>query len=145
MEENKVPFQQEEQPEVVEAKQNNIPFWITPLENPLTRADDAIQTGLTIHNITNLPASLSSKLNDQHIDSILKMASKEQDQAYKKDISNKIYRLVYFLVAVAGVVVFFVYLINAGVLAEMLNLIFAFAGGFGIGYGVKNILEKREK
>lgn len=145
MEENKISPQQDEQPEVVETKQNNIPYWITPLENPLARIEDSAQTGLTIQNITNLPASLSSKLNDQHIDAILKMASKEQDQAYKKDLTSKIYRLVYFLVAVSGVVVFFIYLIREGVLAEMLNLIFAFAGGFGIGYSVKNFLEKREK
>lgn len=91
-----------------------------------------------------MPNPIVSKLNENHIDRILDISEKEEENAYKDSQSNKIYNLIYVLIIVIFFVFLVVFLENKELLVEILKIVIAIVGGFGGGFGYKTYLDRKK-
>ena len=85
------------------------------------------------------------KINENHIDKIIAISSKEVEQDHEYNSSNRWFMLVVFLVIVAalcGILYFLVTEEQQGLLNDILLSLVSLIGGFGGGYGYKSYLER---
>ena len=89
---------------------------------------------------------LLSKLNEKHIDRILDISEKEEDNSFKDSQSNKRYNLFYFMLGILLFVFLTVFLVkdNKDLFLEIVKIGVAIVGGFGGGFGYKTYLDRKK-
>ena len=94
-----------------------------------------------------MPNPLLSKINEKHIDKILDIAQKEDENSYKDAQSTKKYSLVYFIFIILFVTFLIYYLVDKdkSLLLSIIEKGLYVLGGFGGGYGFKAYLDNRKK
>lgn len=88
---------------------------------------------------------LESKINEKHIDKILDIKGKYDDNIFRDTQSARKFHLIYILVAVALFVFLTLFLVSndKDLFKEIIKLFIAFVGGFGAGYGIKSYKENK--
>ncbi|HPX75415.1 MAG TPA: hypothetical protein PLW77_02405 [Bacteroidales bacterium] len=88
-----------------------------------------------------------SKINEKHIDKLLDIAQKEEDNSYKDAQSTKRYSLVYFILIVIFISFLIFYLADKdkSLLLAIIEKGLYILGGFGGGYGFKAYLDNKKK
>lgn len=122
-----------EQPEVIE----NLPPEIKKV----------VEMGFSMQRFSGaMPNPLLSKLNEKHIDRILDISEKEEENSFKDSQSNKIYNLIYFILGILFFIFLTVFLVkdNKDLFLEIVKIGVAIIGGFGGGYGYKTYLDKKK-
>jgi len=122
-----------EEPEVL----NNLPPEIKKV----------IEMGFSMQRISGpMPNPILSKLNEKHIDKILDISEKEEDNSFKDSQSNKKYNLIYFILVIIVFIFLIIFLVedNKELLLEILKIAVAIVGGFGGGFGYKTYLDKKK-
>jgi hypothetical protein len=87
---------------------------------------------------------LFEKFTEAHIDKYLDYIQKDDDSAIELKKTNRWFNLAYFfgaLVAV-GLAIYHILPIDKDFLQNIIQVLLAFAGGFGAGYGVKSREDK---
>lgn len=92
-----------------------------------------------------IPNPVLSKLNEKHIDKILEISSKEEDNSFKDSQSNKKFNFAYFIVMVLLIIFLVVFLVKdyKDILLELSKIGIAIVGGFGGGFGYKTYLDRK--
>lgn len=106
-----------------------------------------VEMGFSMQRISGpMPNPIVSKLNENHIDRILDISEKEEENAYKDSQSNKAYNLVYFILAILLFVFLIIFLVKEDkeLLVEILKIGIAIVGGFGGGFGYKTYLDRKK-
>ena len=87
---------------------------------------------------------LFEKFTESHIDKYLDYIQKDDDSAVDIKKSNRWFNLAYFVIALiaVGLAIFFIFPKDKEFLQNIIQILLAFAGGFGAGYGVKSREEK---
>ena len=86
-----------------------------------------------------VPNPIYSKITEEHITQLLKSDDKDLDNQFKYANLGRIYMLVYTILGIGLFVFLTMFLINNGykeLYFEILKLLIAFGGGFGVGFGV---------
>jgi hypothetical protein len=88
---------------------------------------------------------LESKINEKHIDRILEIKEKYDDNAFKDTQQSRKYHLIYILIAAFFFVFLTLFLVGKDVeiFKEIIKLLAIFCGGFGTGYGIKTYKDKK--
>jgi len=107
-----------------------------------------VEMGISMQRISGpMPNPLLSKINEKHIDKILDIAQKEDENSYKDAQSTKKYSLVYFIFIILFVTFLIYYLVDKdkSLLLSIIEKGLYVLGGFGGGYGFKAYLDNRKK
>jgi hypothetical protein len=107
-----------------------------------------VELGFSMQRISGpLPNPLLSKINEKHIDKILEITEKEEENSFKDAHSTKIFSLIYFIIIVSFLSFLIYYLVDKD--SVLLNTILEkglyFLGGFSGGYGFKAYLDNKKK
>jgi hypothetical protein len=88
---------------------------------------------------------LESKINEKHIDKILDIKGKYEDNIFRDTQSARKFHLIYILVAVALFIFLTLFLVSndKDLFKEIIKLFIIFVGGFGAGYGIKSYKDNR--
>jgi hypothetical protein len=88
---------------------------------------------------------LESKINEKHIDKILVIKEKYEDNIFSDTQSARKFQLIYILLGVALFVFLTLFLVSndKDLFKEIIKLFIAFVGGFGAGYGIKSYKDSR--
>lgn len=118
------------------------------LDNIPPEIKKVVEMGISMQRISSpMPNPLLSKINEKHIDKILDIAQKEEDNSYKDAQSTKKYSLVYFILIILFIT-FLIYYLGDKDKSLLLTIIekgLYVLGGFGGGYGFKAYLDNRKK
>lgn len=118
------------------------------LDNIPPEIKKVVEMGFSMQRISSpMPNPLLSKINEKHIDKILDIAQKEEDNSYKDAQSTKKYSLVYFILIILFIT-FLIYYLGDKDKSLLLTIIekgLYVLGGFGGGYGFKAYLDNRKK
>lgn len=118
------------------------------LENLPPEVKKIVQLGFSVQrSFSPEPNPLFEKINEGHIDRILDMGAKDDEYAFKESQSNKIYNLIYLIIAAAALIFTVVFLAgkNDALLSEIFKFGAVFLGGLGGGYGWKSYLDRKKK
>ncbi len=118
------------------------------LENMSPEIKKVIEMGFSMQKFSGaMPNPLLSKINEKHIDRILDISQKEEENSFKDAQSTKKYSLVYFF----AIILFFAFLIyflvdkDKSLLLNIIEKGLYVLGGFGGGYGFKAYLDNKNK
>jgi len=91
-----------------------------------------------------LLSPLESKINEKHIDKILEIKDKYDDNAFKDTQQARKFHLIYILVGVSIFVFLTLFLVgkDTELFKEILKLFISFVGGMGAGFGIKHYMKK---
>lgn len=94
----------------------------------------------------SMPNPIMEKITDKHIDKILDLGEKEENNNFENTKISRRYTMAYVIIAIALFVFLTVFLLkdNRDVYLEILKFAIAIAGGFGSGYGTKAYLDRRK-
>jgi len=94
-----------------------------------------------------LPNPLLSKITEKHIDKILDISQKEEDNSFKDAQSTKRYSLFYFLIVILFItcLIFFLVDKDKALLITIFEKGLYVLGGFGGGYGFKAYFDNKKK
>jgi len=107
-----------------------------------------VEMGFSMQRVSSpMQNPLMSKINEKHIDKILELAEKEENNTYTDAQSNKKYGVFYFIVILLFVVFLIVFLIDKdkALLLSIIEKAAYILGGFGGGYGLKSYLDNKKK
>lgn len=106
-----------------------------------------VEMGFSMQRISGpMQNPLLSKLNENHINRILDIGEKEEENIFKDSQSNKKYNLIYFILGI----LLFVFLViflgkdNKDLFLEILKVGILLIGGFGGGFGYKTFIDKKK-
>ena len=87
---------------------------------------------------------LESKINEKHIEKILDIKEKYDDNAFKDTQQARKFHLIYILIGVSIFVFLTLFLIgkDTELFKEILKLFITFVGGMGAGFGIKHYMKK---
>jgi len=117
------------------------------LDNLPPEIKKVVEMGFSMQRISGAtPNPILSKLNENHIDRILDIGEKEEDNSFKDSQSNKKYNLIYFIIGILLFIFLIVFLVkdNKELFLEILKIGVAIIGGFGGGFGYKTYLDKHK-
>jgi len=118
------------------------------LDNLPPEVKKVVEMGISMQRISGpMPNPLLSKINEKHIDKILDIAQKEEDNSYKDAQSTKKYSLVYFIFIILFIAFLIYYLVDKdkSLLLTIIEKGLYVLGGFGGGYGFRAYLDNRKK
>lgn len=107
-----------------------------------------IEMGFSMQRISgSMPNPLLSKVTEGHINKILEIADKEENNSFSDKQSSKKYNAFYFLISILFVVFLIVFLVgkDKDLLLAIIEKSTYFLGGFGSGYGVKVFIDSKKK
>lgn len=108
---------------------------------------DVVRTGISMQRFSgSMPNPLLSKITESHIDKILELSDKEDNNSFKDAQSSKRYNLFYFLAFVGLFIFITLYLAkeDKDLFTDILKIVISVAGGFGGGYGYKSYLDSKK-
>ena len=81
-----------------------------------------------------------SKITEHHIDKILEISAKDDEQKYKDTQQARKFHLLYFLLGILLFIFLTIFLVGKDIelFKEIVKLFIAFAGGLGLGYGISS-------
>lgn len=118
------------------------------LENMSPEVKKVVEMGFSMQRFSgSIPNPLLSKINEKHIDKILDISQKEEDNSYKDAQSTKKYSLIYFILIILFIGLLIYYLVDKdkSLLLTIIEKSLFIIGGFGGGYGFKAYLDNRKK
>ena len=100
-----------------------------------------------LHRVGPMPPPLFDKINEGHIDRIIKITEKSNDLVRKDRSESRKYTLAYVTI---GAILFasltaFLVVFNAEIYLELLKIIGAFVGGVGSGIWIKNYWDRKSR
>lgn len=107
-----------------------------------------IEMSLSMQRYTGpAPNPLFEKITPAHIDKILEIADKDENNSFKDAQSTKTYSLIYFILILVFLGGLILYLTdrNSGLLMSIIEKGLYVIGGFGGGYGFKAYLDNKKK
>jgi len=107
-----------------------------------------VEMGFSMQRISGpMQNPLMSKINEKHIDKILELAEKEENNSFSDAQSNKRYGVFYFIAILLFVIFLIIFLIDRdkALLLSILEKAAYILGGFGGGYGLKSYLDNKKK
>lgn len=117
-------------------------------ENMPPEIKKVVEMGISMQRFSgSMPNPLLSKINENHIDKILEISQKEEDNSYKDAQSTKKYGLIYFILIILFIGFLICYLVDKdkSLLLTIIEKGLFIIGGFGGGYGFKAYLDNRKK
>lgn len=118
------------------------------LENLPPEVKKVVEMGFSMQRISGtMPNPILSKINENHIDRILDIAQKEEDNSFKDAQSTKKYSLIYFILLIifVGFLIFYLVDKDRSLLLILVEKGLYVLGGFGGGYGFKAYIDNRKK
>ncbi|MBM2815442.1 MAG: hypothetical protein HW421_2204 [Ignavibacteria bacterium] len=103
-----------------------------------------VELGFSMQKISgSMPNPILSKVNEKHIDRILYLSEKEEDNAFHESKLRKRYNLIYVCLFMIIFIFLTIFLAkdNKDIFLELIKIGVAIVGGFGGGYGFKTYLE----
>lgn len=87
---------------------------------------------------------LESKINEKHIDKILDIKEKYEDNVFKDTQSSKKFHLIYTVIGASLFVFLTLFLVgkHSNLLEDIIKFIIGLVGGIGIGYGFKSYKDR---
>lgn len=106
--------------------------------NEIERQAQSILTMVQSHRSSVNP--LFDKFTESHIDKYLDYIQRDDDNEISLRKTNRWFHLVYFVgtVTAVGLAIYFILPKDKEFLQNIIQILLAFAGGFGAGYGVKS-------
>lgn len=94
-----------------------------------------------------MPNPMLSKINENHIDKILDIASVEEQNSYNDARQSRLFNLIYFIIIIALFIFLTIYLAaeNQELFFKILTYVASLGGGFGGGYGYKVYKDSKKK
>jgi hypothetical protein len=88
---------------------------------------------------------LESKINEKHIDKILDIKEKYEDNIFKDTQSARKFHLIYILIGVVLFVFLTLFLVtrDKDLFKEIIKLFITFVGGIGAGYAIKSYKDNK--
>lgn len=118
------------------------------LEDLPPEVREVVKSSIMMQRYTGpMPNPLFSKINENHIDKILDLAQKEDENSFSDAQSSKRYSMAYFVIFIGVFVFITLYLAkdNKELFSDILGVIISIAGGFGGGYGYKSYVDSKKK
>ena len=80
------------------------------------------------------------KINEEHIATALELAGKNDARTFEYSKAERRYRLTYVLIALAAffALTFYLLPVDKELYKQVVQVLVAFGGGFGVGYGVRH-------
>lgn len=147
---NKLPPKKEEKANLKDGKKSQEEENIQNAEiidNLPPEIKKVVEMGFSMQRFSGpMPNPFVSKLTEKHIDKILDLGIKEEDNSFVNVKLERRYNLVYFFGAVALFVFLTVFLVdnNKDLFLEILKISVVLLGGFGGGYGYKAYFDKKK-
>ncbi len=121
-------------------------------KGPRGSREEPVPQGLKLIEMIQMASStrtghpLLEKLNPQHIDKLLDIYEKDNDNTYRSAASNKWFNLSYVIIFVSVLCFLIVFLVpsNIGLLSDIIKFLLGLVGGFGAGYGFKSRMDARK-
>ncbi|MBF0564439.1 MAG: hypothetical protein HQK89_04285 [Nitrospirae bacterium] len=141
-------------PEKEEPKQDIPPELEKALEGVSPKDREAIKQILHVQSMMVSRGPLHSQLNPlyqkvtgAHIDKVLDYNHDDAKHDYELEKSSQLYKLIYVCLVIGFLIFMVTYLAkdNKDLLVDILKVLIAFGGGFGVGFGFKSRSEKRKK
>nr|VFK32369.1 MAG: hypothetical protein BECKMB1821I_GA0114274_103229 [Candidatus Kentron sp. MB]VFK75855.1 MAG: hypothetical protein BECKMB1821H_GA0114242_103329 [Candidatus Kentron sp. MB] len=102
---------------------------------------------MSMHRFGPMPNPLAEKLNEKHIDKILELSAKSEEQSFKGRAQSRWFTLIYALLLAALFTFVTIFLVQADkdLYKEALKLFTVFIGGLGGGFGIKSYLDRNKE
>lgn len=106
-------------------------------------AKRVLEVGMSMHRFGPIPNPLAEKINEKHIDKILEIAEKDDEQSFKDAGETRKFTLIYVLIFAALFIFSTVFLVGSDeeLYKEVIKLFAVFLGGLGSGFGIKIWIE----
>jgi len=107
-----------------------------------------VETGLSIQRFTGtMPNPILSKITPEHIDKILGISEKEEENDFKSSKAKRGYNLIYVILFISLFIFLTIYLVgdNTDLYQEIIKIMVAVIGGFGGGYGYKSYRDRNHQ
>jgi hypothetical protein len=127
---------------------NELDYEAQIIENLPPEIKKIVEMGFSMQKVSSQSSNpLLSKINEKHIDRILDIVHKEEDNSYKDAQSTKRFSLIYFTIIVLfiGFLIFYLVDKDTTLLITIIEKGLYVIGGFGGGYGVKAYLDNRKR
>ncbi len=116
-------------------------------ENMPPEVKKVVEMGFSMQRISGaMPNPLLSMVTEKHIDTILGISQKEEENSFKDAQSSKKYNLIYFLVIILLIVFLIIFLIDKdkALLLSIIDRALFLLAGLGSGYGFKTYLDNKK-
>lgn len=95
---------------------------------------------LVSRSVGPVPNPLLEKLNANHITEILELSRRRGDREFENGRAGRRYRMAYIVIWIVAffVLTFYMLPIDRDLYKQVVQLLIAVGGGFGVGYGVRH-------
>lgn len=98
-----------------------------------------------MHRVSHAPNPVLGKVTSEHITAVLELSDKDGHCEFQSTLHSRLFTAFYVLVFVG----LFVFLtlelapLDKALYMDVVKIVLAFAGGFGSGFGVKSLIDRR--